>query len=458
MTTGQSRGRRRRKGIDGSVYPRGRKWAYAVDLGADPLTGERQRDSRSGFESEDAAWRALIEANQQLRTRTYVKKAPRTVGQFIDAWLAAMSMSIKPTTHSNYRSYADYYVIPIIGDRRLQNVTTETITLLYTHLLENGRRRGDSNQVMYDHWHRSVASGREASPRELATAAGLSYSAGVRARQRYRAGRVPAAYTAGLDARSVQSVHIMLNRAMADAVRWRYIGENPVTNAARVRRSRKGHTVWTPDELRRFLTEAKGERLYAMWLLFATTGIRRSEAAGAPTGGVDLDAHSITLRGTRVVAAGQAQASDGKSARSRRQLALDRRTVAALAEHLEARRQERAAFAADYQDHDLLFCWEDGRPIHPDTITEQFNRIVDRVGLPHITLHDVRHTYATMSLRAGVNPKIVSTRLGHASVAFTLDTYTEDVPELHHAAAEAVSDLFLDTDASDTAEPPIDLP
>jgi len=83
---------------------------------------------------------------------------------------------------------------------------------------------------------------------------------------------------------------------------------------------------------------------------------------------------------------------------------------------------------AVYHDRGLLFCWSDGRPIYPETITDHFNRLVDRAGLPLITPHDVRHTYATMSLRAGVNPKIVSTRLGHATVAFTLDTYTEDVP------------------------------
>lgn len=103
-----------------------------------------------------------------------------------------------------------------------------------------------------------------------------------------------------------------------------------------------------------------------------------------------------------------------------------------------------------------MFCWIDGRPIYPDTISEHFNRLVDRAGLPAITLHDVRHTYATMSLRAGVNPKIVSARLGHATVAFTLGLYTEDVPELHHAAAEAVSDLFLN-EPDESAEPPLDL-
>jgi len=118
--------------------------------------------------------------------------------------------------------------------------------------------------------------------------------------------------------------------------------------------------------------------------------------------------------------------------------------------------EERRLNGTDYQDHGLLFCWTDGRPIYPETITDQFNRLVDRADLPAITLHDVRHTYATMSLRAGVNPKIVSVRLGHATVAFTLDTYTADVPELHHAAAETVSDLFLAGD-DPPAEPPIDL-
>jgi len=159
-----------------------------------------------------------------------------------------------------------------------------------------------------------------------------------------------------------------------------------------------------------------------------------------------------------VIAGGQAMDSDGKTIRSRRQLALDRRTAAALADHLAMLAEERRLHGADYQDRGLLFCWSDGRPIYPETITDHFNRLVDRAGLPLITLHDVRHTYTTMSLRAGVNPKIVSTRLGHATVAFTLDTYTEDIPELRHAAAETVSGMFLDDEAEAPDEPPIDLP
>jgi integrase len=461
---GRERGRERgptprsRTGIAGTVYPRGKKWAYAVTLAPDPLTGERRRDARSGFDTEKAAWDALIEANNQLRSNTYVKNSTTTVGQFLDQWLATISISVKPTTHSNYRNYADYYVIPIIGDRKLQDITTDTITSLYTHLLHRGRRRGNSNQLMHEHWKRATGRQETPSARELATIGGVSYSAAVRALQRYRAGRVPTAYSPGLDPRTVHSVHIMLSRAFGDAVTQRLLSDNPVTDAARVRQTRKAHTVWDPEQLRRFLTQARTERLYPMWLMFATTGMRRSEAAGARRHHLDLPSRTITLWDTRVIAGGQAHGSDGKTSRSRRRLALDHRTIAALTTHLATLDQERATFGSGYTQHGLLFCWPDGRPLYPDTISEQFNRLVDRAGLPPITLHDVRHTYATMSLRAGVNPKIVSARLGHATVAFTLDTYTADVPELHHHAAETVSDLFLTDDPHEPGEPPIDLP
>jgi len=458
VTSGNGRKRRTRNGITGSVYPRGKRWAYNVDLGPDPLTGERRRDARSGFLTEDAAWDALAEANSQLRTNRYVKNAPRTVRQFLDEWLAAVRISVKATTYSNYRNYVEYYVVPIIGERKLQEIAPETITRLYAHLLTKGRRRGNSNQRMHEYWRRAIDAGQRPRLVEMAAIGGVTYAGANRAAQRYRAGRVPGDYSAGLDARTVHSVHTMLNRAFRDAVSWRYITENPVTLATRVRQPRKAHDVWTAEQLRRFLAEARMERLYAMWLMFATTGMRRSEAAGATRSHVDTVERTITLWDTRVIAGGKAMESDGKTIRSRRQLALDRRTADAIAEHLGMLDEERRMHEGDYRDHGLLFCWSDGRPLYPETITDQFNRLVDRAGLPLITLHDVRHTYATMSLRAGVNPKIVSTRLGHATVAFTLDTYTEDVPELHHAAAETVSGLFLDDDAETPDEPPIDLP
>lgn len=182
--------------------------------------------------------------------------------------------------------------------------------------------------------------------------------------------------------------------------------------------------------------------------------MRRSELCGLTRDGLDLDAAGgavLRMNVTSVVANGKRVAGGGKSQTSRRPVALDRYTTAVLREHLDRLNDEQAMFGASYQDNRLVFCWEDGRPIYPDTITEKFNALVDRAGLPLITLHGVRHSYATIALRSGVHPKIVSSRLGHASVSFTLQTYTEDIPDLDRQAAEDIGGLFLPGSGTESA-------
>jgi integrase len=94
-------------------------------------------------------------------------------------------------------------------------------------------------------------------------------------------------------------------------------------------------------------------------------------------------------------------------------------------------------------DLDLVFTREDGSPIHPQTFSQSFERHVDGAKLPKLSLHSLRQTHATLALRAGVHPKVVSERLGHASVAFTLDTYTDSLPDMQETAASLVAQLVL---------------
>ncbi|WP_433299458.1 tyrosine-type recombinase/integrase [Pseudonocardia sp. CA-142604] len=378
-----------------------------------------------------------------MRTDSYVEPSRRTVAEFLAEWLTTIEAAVKPTTFANYSTYANAYVIPIIGPRLLQDIDTATVNALYRHLLNSGRSRADTNTVMYQRWRQATSTGRTISAAELASHAGVSRSAAANAIRRYRVGRIPAALTTGLSPSAVASIHIMFRRALRDAVAWRYLTTNPAAIAQPPRGEKQPHKTWNPQQLATFLQHARHERLLAMWLLFATTGMRRSEAVGARRDALDMAAGTLSLVTTHVIAAGRTQISSGKTRRSRRLISLDAATLAALRDHLATLDQERAAWGPNYQDRGLLFCWPDGRPIYPDTITEQFGRLVTQASLPIIRLHDVRHTYATMALRAGVNPKIVSTRLGHATVAFTLDTYTADIPELDRAAAEQITGLFL---------------
>lgn len=439
--------RRGRSGTRGTVIRRGAGWAYVVDLGPDPVTGKRRQLWRGGFAAERDAWDALGDANTQLRADTFIRPTSMTVGDFLHRWLDTIKVQVKATTHANYTALAEAYVIPYIGRRKLSEIKPQTVSELYRRLHESGRTKRDTGVIMFDYWTAHRDDEQPVTARQLADRAGVSYSAGNRALARFRAGRAPATGP-GLSAKTIASIHIMLRAAFNDAASeaWSLIPTNPAAYASRPRVARRAHQTWKPAELTAFLRTARTERLYPMWLLFATTGIRRSEAAGARIANLDLDDAFLSVATAHVVAAGHVHESDGKTTHSVRTFALDPITTRVLHDHLTALARERADHAATYTDHGLLFCWPDGSQIYPDTITRQFNRLVDRAGLPAIRLHDVRHTYATMALRAGLNPKVLSARLGHASVAFTLQTYTDAVPELDRAGAETVANLFLTDD------------
>ena len=144
------------------------------------------------------------------------------------------------------------------------------------------------------------------------------------------------------------------------------------------------------------------DRFFALWVLEATSGMRRCELAGARRDLLDLAAGTLEIDVTRVVVDGQVIESDGKTENAQHVLALDPFTLAALKAHVEMLDRERNEFGPDYHDHGVLFCWEDGKPPHPDTITRRFKKLAASAGLPEIDLHDVRHSYATAGQVSGV--------------------------------------------------------
>jgi integrase len=149
--------------------------------------------------------------------------------------------------------------------------------------------------------------------------------------------------------------------------------------------------------------------------------------------------------------------ADAKTPKGRRSLALDPVTLAALKAHRVRQAEEQAIVGAGYRGSGLVFTMPDGSPIHPQRISAWFVQHTRAAGLPRIRLHDVRHSYATAALAAGVPPKVISQRLGHATIAVTMDTYSHVIPGLDEQAAETVARLILG-DAEPTAEPSANKP
>jgi hypothetical protein len=171
--------------------------------------------------------------------------------------------------------------------------------------------------------------------------------------------------------------------------------------------------------------------------------MRRGEVTGLRWVDVDLDAGRISPRRPRVVVNYRVVISEPKTAKGRRSLALDLATVAALRDHRRRQLEQRLAVGPRWQDSDLVFTWPDGRPIHPQRFSNWFEQHTRAAGLPRIRLHDVRHSYATAALAAGIPAKVVSERLGHATIAITMDTYSHVLPGLDELAAGTVARLIL---------------
>jgi integrase len=376
----------------GFVRKRGSTYTWYFDV-PDPLTGKRKQHSRGGFRTKRAAQEALNEALARMREGTFVQPSPRRLGSFlVEDWLPAVRPPrVRPSTWASYRMAVERHIVPALGGVLLQGLTPAHLTAFYRALLDDGRRDGRG----------------------------------------------------GLAPKSVRNIHGVLHAALRDAVRWGYLPRNVAAGADLPKRMTPEMHVWSPEQLRAFLDQVWDDPLYAAWLLLATTGMRRGEVAGLRWVDIDVDAGRVSPRRPRVVVDYEVVVSEPKTAKGRRSLALDPATVAALREHRTRQLERRLAVGPRWQDSGLVFTWPDGRPIHPERFSRWFEQHARAAGLPKIRLHDVRHSYATAALTAGVPAKVVSERLGHANIAITMDTYSHVLPGLDAQAADTVARLIL---------------
>jgi integrase len=250
----------------------------------------------------------------------------------------------------------------------------------------------------------------------------------------------------GLSPRTVRYVATILHRALKDAVAWDRLLRNPA-DAARPPRARdaKAPTMrtWSAAELEEFLRRAGTNRYQPAWLFLSTTGCRRGEAVGLTWAALDLDNRRCSIRQTITAVNHQLHTAVGTKTDSGRNIGLDDLTVTALRAWRARQAEERLLLGSGYQDHDLVFCHPDGRPYHPERFSREFDRMIARQGAPRIRLHDLRHTWATLALQAGVPLKVVSERLGHATTAVTADVYSHVTPGMQTDAAEKVAQLIF---------------
>jgi integrase len=247
----------------------------------------------------------------------------------------------------------------------------------------------------------------------------------------------------GLSPLSVRYHHTVLHKALQTAVKWGLVGRN-VADMVDVPRARRTEMqTWGEYDITRFLEAAKDTPYYALFHLALFTGMRRSELLALRWQDVDFMLSQVYVsRGLHHLKDGSYIFTEPKSVKSRRTIALPPSTILLLKDHYEKQKLERAMVGIKLTEGDLVFSTPEGRPFRPNTVSRAWSTVASRAGVKVIRFHDARHTHASLMLKQGIHPKVVQERLGHATIAVTLDTYSHVTPGLQEAAAKRFDDLF----------------
>ena len=383
---------KRRANGEGNIRKRkDGRWEGRYTVGYDPESGKRIIKNVLG--------KTQAEVKEKLKTaisesqRLDVSKAGTyTVASWVRTWYEVYAEPrIRPNTKAYYTNYIENHIVPGIGDVPLDKLTTIQIQRFYNNLQKTGRVQRKNFPPLKD---------------------------------------------ASLSPRVVRGVHTLLHNCLEQAVAEHLLLTNPAQGCKLPQLEKKEMKILPQEKIGMYLAEAEKRGLLAAFYLELTTGLRRGELLALQW--TDLDVESRTLAVTKQVNRinGELVVSPPKTRNSVRTLALPQQAVDLLvAEH---KKHPRNPY--------LFPSPKTGTMYDPDAFRRTHDKILKAIGAEHIRFHDLRHTFATLSLKSGVDVKTLSAMLGHVSAATTLDIYTHITNPMRSEAAAKIDQRIAKVD------------
>lgn len=370
------------------------------------IDGKRRQITRQPFARKGDAEQWLKDELQRVREGRPTLPSNIKVDELLDEWLASRKPSIEPNTYRDYSGIVERRIKPKIGHHKVKDLRPPHIV----GMLEALRQPGSNGR-------------------------------GKRQRS--------------LSETSLQHTYDLLHTVLEYAVRQRLgVAHNVLDDVDRPRRGATEIKVWSAPQLAAFLDHCSDDRLLPLFRLASHSGARRSELLALRWSSVDLRAATISVTGRRTrVGYEMVHRAGTKTAAGSRVVDLDAATVTALKAWKKAQDAERRAWGPAYVETGYVFTAENGEPIHADHVANRFARLVAGVKGPAIRFHDLRHTHATLLLKAGVPVHVVAQRLGHSSPALTLSIYSHVLPRQQAAAAAAFARLVEAKACCECGEP-----
>lgn len=364
------------------VVNRGKNvWLVRIYMGKDAVTGKRIYHNKTIHGSKKDANSYITEISYQVNTNTYIEPSKQTLTEYLNDWLetaAKPRLSLK--TFVGYDNMLRTHIMPTLGHCQISKLTPLDIQRVFNNMQGKGLTR------------------------------------------------------------STEYTRIILRNALQQAVKWRILAQNPAQDIELAPRRKKEMSVLTKAQAIKLLEVSKNNKWGLLFELLLVTGLRPSEALGLKWS--DITDGKISVQRGLIRVKDIWQLKEPKTPRSRRVVPLPVSTYKALRVYRKQQLEQRLA-AVSYNDMDLIFASDNGEPLHGDYILKRFfHPLLKKAELPKIRLYDLRHTCATLLLAAGTNPKIVSERLGHASITLTLDTYSHVLPDMQQEAVYTLEKML----------------
>lgn len=361
-----------------------RSFEITVEGERDPLTGRRNRAYKTVSCSEKEAKKIMRRMITDMEQNKIVKKNHKTVEEWMEEWLDLYLPNVEQTTRVGYKTKIRCYINPYIGDIQISSLRAEHVQKMVNGMLDKG-----------------------------------------------------------LSPKNIRDTFNNINAAMKKAVVLRYIPYNPCEGVELPKLKKYRAKVYDNDMIHTLLEIAYDTDMYLPILLGALLGLRRGEMLALRWDHIDLKNKVIHIRSNMVNGEDGFIIKAPKSEAGIRDLVIGDEVVAELKRARLQYMEDALSYGRGFQNLNFVIRQEDGSPLHPDSMTRKWSRFLKDNDLPHIRLHDLRHSNATALIQAGVNPRVVQQRLGHSDVNITLNTYTHVLPEMDIDAAEKLDAIML---------------
>ena len=361
-----------------------------IYLGKDPVTKKKKwhtatiRGSKRDAQTECAKLIAAITGG------SFSEPNKVTVTEFLERWLGHMTTQVDARTHVGYAEKVRKNIVPLLGQVLLTKLRSDQIEAAYTKALASGRCDGNG----------------------------------------------------GLSPRTVHHLHRILKQALKQAAKWKLLAVNPCEAVDAPKVEKKEMKTYDMPQTVDALKEMRQTRFLIAYLLAAMCGLRRGEISALRWKNVDLDACALRVVQTARQIGTKVDYKPVKNTKGR-PVALSPIMVYELRAHRARQTEELLRLGIKSTGDSFVFAQPEGTPIKPGSITNEWKRLVGKHALPGIRFHDLRHTHATAMLASGIHPKIAQERLGHSTIAITMDLYSHVMPNMQADAVATMDDALL---------------